>query len=505
MMLYQSTRGNGEPVTVTEAIKQGIAPDGGLFVPTGPVGISLEDIVNMAPTSYQTRAIQVMEPFLTGFDQGELAQCVQDAYNDNSFDHPSIAPLTTLTRELSVLELWHGPTYAFKDMALQLLPHLLVKSMEKTGETQSILILVATSGDTGKAALEGFKNVPGTAIVVFYPDTGVSPVQKLQMITQEGNNVGVFAVRGNFDDAQSGVKNIFADVAFGHQIGTHGFKLSSANSINWGRLLPQIVYYFSSYADLLHTGVIKLGEKINFVVPTGNFGNILAGFYAAKMGLPVHKLICAANENNVLTDFIRTGVYDRHRVFKKTLSPSMDILISSNLERLLFELTGHNATMVRQWMQDLQEHGRYRVDDDTRDRVSQLFWSDFADDQDTLIAIEETYTRYGYVVDPHTAVAMRVQRRYQETTGDRHHMVVMSTASPFKFGASVAQALLGPEKTAGQSEYTLLETLADFCNLELPKGLSNIHQLPILHNQVVDKDKMKETVATFIGQHTKNR
>jgi len=497
-MLYASTRGNHGPLPAAEAIKLGIAPDGGLFVPTKRVMLSLEDIVAISSLSYQQRAIKILQPYLTDFSMDQIRSSVEKAYNTASFDHPDVAPLTELDTKLSVLELWHGPTCAFKDMALQILPHLLVKSMEKTGESAGILILVATSGDTGKAALEGFKDVPHTAIIVFYPEKGVSEVQKMQMVTQEGGNVGVYAVRGNFDDTQSGVKAIFGDTAMQQAVASRDFKFSSANSINWGRLVPQIVYYFSAYADLLARGRVKPGEMVNFVVPTGNFGNILAGFYARQMGLPVHRLVCAANENNVLTDFIASGIYNRNRDFKRTISPSMDILISSNLERLLYEITGQDAVRVRQWMADLGDMGFYTVDDATLEQVQSLFWSDYADDAATMLSIKETYRRFGYVVDTHTAVGLHVYDRYRQSTGDERSTVVLSTASPFKFNASVARALLSEEQTAGRDEFALLQMLSDFSGLPVPPGLNGLAQRSVRHTTVVDRDKMPEAVMDFV-------
>ncbi|WP_449240296.1 threonine synthase [Desulfoscipio gibsoniae] len=499
-MLYTSTRGEYGPLPAAEAIKLGIAPDSGLFVPTERVMMSMKDIQDMVGMSYQQRADKILGPYLTDFASNEIRCSIDHAYNANSFDHPEVAPLAELDTRLSVLELWHGPTCAFKDMALQILPHLLVTSMQKTGESAGILILVATSGDTGKAALEGFKDVPRTAIMVFYPEKGVSEVQKMQMVTQEGGNVGVYAVRGNFDDTQSGVKAIFGDVAMQQAVAGCGYKFSSANSINWGRLAPQIVYYFSAYADLVRRGHVQFGEAVNFVVPTGNFGNILAGFYARQMGLPVHRLVCAANENNVLTDFIASGIYDRNRDFKRTISPSMDILISSNLERLLYELTGHDASKVRQWMADLAAKGRYTVDDSTREQIQALFWSDYADDAATMSSIQETHRRYGYVVDTHTAVGLHVYDLYRHSTGDDRPTVVLSTASPFKFNASVAKALLGEERTAGRDEFALLQMLSDFSGLPVPSGLSGLAERRIRHLTVADREQMPGAVLEFVKQ-----
>ena len=499
-MLYTSTRGYNTPLSAAEAIKQGPAPDGGLFVPTKIVSFNVEDLVLMQDQSYQQRAVKILKPYLTGFSEDEINESVHQAYNNTKFDHPKIAPLISLDNRLSVLELWHGPTCAFKDMALQLLPHLMVKSMDKTQESSGILILVATSGDTGKAALAGFSGVPNTAILVFYPENGVSEVQKYQMLTQEGANVGVCAVRGNFDDTQSTIKDIFNDRKMQQTIAKLKFKFSSANSINWGRLVPQIVYYFSAYADLLATAQISPGEKINFVVPTGNFGNILAGYYAKKMGLPVHRLICAANENNVLTDFINSGVYDRRRDFMRTISPSMDILISSNLERLLHEITVGDFNRVRKWMYDLIYQGWYAIDNSTREQIKTLFWSDFASDQDTISTIKEIYQKYGYVVDTHTAVGLNVYNKYQEASQDSHYTVALSTASPFKFNSSVAKALLGSEHTADTDEFTLLQMLSDFCKLPIPQSLQELQNRPVLHNTVVNRDEMPEMVQQFAGR-----
>ena len=499
-MQYESTRGDCRSIMSAGAIIQGISPDGGLFVPMESISVSPGDVEAMAKMNYRERAIKILAPYLSDFTPDEVTRCVESAYNANNFDHPAVAPLVVLDDKLSVLELWHGPTCAFKDMALQILPHLLVNSMDKTGEKAGLLILVATSGDTGKAALEGFKDVPRTAVKVFYPEKGVSQVQKLQMITQEGGNVGVAAVRGNFDDTQSGVKDIFGSGVMGEKIAAQGFKFSSANSINWGRLAPQIVYYFSAYADLLGQKQINPGQAVNFVVPTGNFGNILAGFYAREMGLPINKLICAANENNVLTDFIRTGTYDRNRDFKKTVSPSMDILISSNLERLLFELTGHDALRIREWMSRLKMAGRYNVDPGIAEKVGELFWSHFASDGETMLSIRETYNRYNYVVDTHTAVGLNVYDKYRAGTGDDTPTVVLSTASPFKFNASVARALLGDEQTAGKSEFELLQILSVFSGLPIPRGLRNLEQRPVLHENVADREEMPETVLSFVSR-----
>jgi len=498
-MLYESTRGQFRKVSSAEAITRGIAPDGGLFVPGEIKQISAESLAELAGMDYQHKAVFILKEFLSDFTEQELQACVAAAYGRNRFDTPDIAPLHQLDSSLYVLELWHGPTSAFKDMALQILPHLLTKAAAKTGEKSTIVILVATSGDTGKAALEGFKDVPGTRIIVFYPQEGVSRMQQLQMITQEGGNVAVVAVKGNFDDAQTGVKNIFGDEAFNTELHQHNYTLSSANSINWGRLVPQIVYYFSSYLDLVATGGINQGDKINFVVPTGNFGNILAAFYAREMGLPVNKLICAANANNVLTDFIRTGIYNRNRPFHKTLSPSMDILISSNLERLIYHLSGRDPVKVRGWMSDLKLKGVYQVDEATKQGIDNIFWSASADDQETLATISKIYQRYGYLVDPHTAVALSVYEQYMGATGDATTTVVASTASPFKFNTSVARAVLGEEAVKGQDEFTLLKKLAEKSGTVIPQGLKDLDRKPVLFQEATGKNQMKETVRKILG------
>jgi threonine synthase len=394
---------------VQEAILKGIADDGGLYVPEYVPKVSPEFIGGLSRMGYAGAAAAVMGLFMDGFSDGEVAQCAADAYNGHKFDDAGIAPLRALgDGQTYVLELFHGPTGAFKDMALQFLPGVMSKCLGKTGAKGDTAILVATSGDTGKAALEGFRDVPQTRILVFYPENGVSEIQKLQMVTQEGGNVSVAAVKGNFDDAQTGVKAIFSDRAIAQRLGASGISLSSANSINWGRLMPQIAYYFWAYASLLGKGAIALGERVRFAVPTGNFGNILAGWYAKEMGLPISKLICASNVNNVLSDFIQTGVYDKNRGFSATMSPSMDILISSNLERLLFELSGKDAELVSGWMAGLSSRGRYDVGARMRDAVAETMCGGYATEIETAAAIRSVFGRHGYLMDTHTAVAMHV-------------------------------------------------------------------------------------------------
>lgn len=493
-MKYISTRGNDQNYDAAEAIIAGLADDGGLFVPTDMPKVDSQFVESLVNVSYQERAKKVLSLFLTDFSAEEISGCVERAYGNNKFDSEAVAPLTIFD-DLSVLELWHGPTSAFKDMALQLLPQLMSTSLKKTGEKDQVLILVATSGDTGKAALEGFKDVPQIKIEVFYPDGGVSKIQRLQMITQAGGNVSVMAVKGNFDDAQTGVKKIFSDKEFNAKLNEAGVKLSSANSINWGRLVPQIVYYFSAYADMVKAGKIKNGDEINFTVPTGNFGNILAGFYAKLMGLPVGRLICASNKNNVLTDFLRSGYYDRNRDFFKTITPSMDILISSNLERLLYHLT-NDTDKVSEWMEQLKADGRYDVGEGLLLRINNLFWADWADDEKTAKTIEAVYKEKKYIPDPHTAVAWAVAKEYQRKTSDKRPMVVVSTASPYKFNDSVLQAL---SIDLGDGEpFTLLDKLEAVNAVKASQGLAGLRTAAVRHEGVCAKEDMPQAVLDFV-------
>ncbi len=498
-MEYSSTRNKNLSVTSAEAIKTGLAPDGGLFVPKEIPQVNPADIEALAQMSYAERAIWILSKFLTDFTFDEVADCAHSAYNKMKFETDEIAPVYKLNNGTYFLELWHGPTCAFKDMALQILPHLLKKSVVKTGETKEVVILVATSGDTGKAALEGFKDVDGTRIIVFYPENGVSSMQKRQMITQEGNNVDVAAVCGNFDDAQSGVKLIFGDAEYADVLERNGFMLSSANSINWGRLVPQIVYYFSAYCNLLKNDEIKIGDAINFVVPTGNFGNILAAYYAKEMGLPINKLICASNENNVLTDFIKTGVYNKNRPFKTTSSPSMDILISSNLERLLYQVTGCDDMRVSGWMNALKEEGCYEVPDVTKARIKEVFYGGYCDDAKTSEAISKVHAEYGYVMDTHTAVAKCVYDMYKEETGDETKSVIVSTASPFKFGDSVLNAISGEGAAEGLDDFELLEELAQKADLTIPASLSALKTKPVIFTTSCDKTEMYDVVSHMLN------
>ena len=496
-MNYISTRGNNQKMTSAQAIIAGLADDGGLFVPDELPQVDMEFIKGLTKLSYQERAARVLGCFLTDYTDEEIKGCVERAYGGGKFDDAAVAPLNIMEDNVSVLELWHGPTSAFKDMALQLLPQLLSTALKKTGEKNQVLILVATSGDTGKAALEGFKDVEQTKIIVFYPENGVSRIQKLQMVTQQGENVAVTAVKGNFDDAQSGVKAIFSDREFNAKLNEAGVSLSSANSINWGRLVPQIVYYFSAYADLLKAGVIRAGDEISFTVPTGNFGDILAGYYALRMGLPVKKLICASNTNNVLTDFLTTGVYDRNRDFFKTISPSMDILISSNLERLLYHVT-NDAAQVAEWMKSLAETGRYDVGAEVLAKIQATFGCDWADDEKTMETINAVYGERRYIADTHTAVAWDSAHKYI-LQGNAEPMVVVSTASPYKFNESVLTAL--GETIEGMDEFQLLDKLQSLNSFKIPAGLAALKNAQVRHSNVVEKTAMPQAVAAFAGQN----
>ncbi|MGN0633675.1 MAG: threonine synthase [Oscillospiraceae bacterium] len=495
-MNYKSTRNSEVKVTSAQAIAQGISKDGGLFVPEEIPSISLDEIKALGSADYRERAKFVFSKFLTDFTEGEIAYCVDNAYNTKAFDSDNIAELAHLFDGTYMLELWHGPTCAFKDMALQILPYLLTTSTKKLNSDKKVVILVATSGDTGKAALEGFKDVPGTSILVFYPDDGVSAMQKKQMTTQEGSNVGVCAIKGNFDDAQNGVKAIFTNQEIADKLAENGMMFSSANSINWGRLAPQIIYYISAYAQLVEDGEISLGDKINIVVPTGNFGNILAGYYAKHMGVPVNKLICASNANNVLTDFLKTGIYDRNRDFHATISPSMDILISSNLERLLYMLSGENDKLINEWFGKLASEGRYEVTDDVKAKLFEEFAAGCCDDVQTKAVIKEIYDKYSYTCDTHTAVAVKVYEDYKAQTGDTTKTVIASTASPYKFSGSVLSAL---GENTNASEFDLVDKLAEVSKLPVPASLAALKDKDIRFDKIIDKNEMKEHVFSVLG------
>lgn len=499
-MHYISTRGSDTPYTSAQAIRQGIAPDGGLLVPASFPQVSLEEITALASLDYVERAVRILSLYLTDYSSEELRRYAEEAYSEDKFGS-NPAPLSQLNKYNDreyMIELWHGPTAAFKDMALQLLPHLMTAALEKTGEPCQVCILTATSGDTGKAALEGFRDVPGTSVVVFYPSKGVSEAQRLQMVTQEGGNLAVIAVDGNFDDAQNGVKRIFADEALTQQLRENGIFLSSANSINWGRLAPQIVYYFSAYADLIARARIEPGEPVNFVVPTGNFGNILAGYYARRMGLPVNKLICASNSNRVLSDFIRDGIYKSKREFLRTNSPSMDILVSSNLERLLFELCDRNSERICEWMKALNETGTYSIDRPTLRQLQEAIVGGFADDSGTLKTIRDLYDRTDHLVDTHTAVGFNVYGRYAARSGDPSKTVFVSTASPLKFASAVSDALFGNGYSKGRSEATMLLQLSQESGLEIPATLVDLNKRTVHHTRVIQKHQMRDTVASLL-------
>jgi len=496
--MYVSTRGNYEKVKASEAIKLGMVPRGGLFVPESIPTISMEELYKIDGDLYQELAERILKLYLDDYSAEEVKDCVINAYNTANFECESMAPLVKLKDKTYILELWHGPTAAFKDMALQIMPYFLSKAIKKVGSEKEVVILVATSGDTGKAALEGFKNVPGIKIIVFFPYDGVSKVQELQMTTTDGNNTYVVAVKGNFDDCQSAVKDIFADTGFKGSLDSQGYELSSANSINWGRLLPQIVYYFSAYLELVKKQEIEPDEKINFVVPTGNFGNILAGWYAYKMGLPINKLICASNENKVLTDFFSTGVYDRNREFKQTNSPSMDILISSNLERFLFEVTNHDAEKISQRMKDLNTAGKFTVGEQTKKDIDKILAAGFASEKETLAVINEVFSNEGYTLDTHTAVAVKVYNEYVQKTGDRSKTVIAATASPFKFNSSVLEAIKGKEAIRGKDEIDIVKELSEVSGLPVHPGLKDLDQKPVLHKTVCEKDEIKQAVADIL-------
>jgi threonine synthase len=491
-MFYKSTRNSNLKVESAFAITQGISEDGGLFVPAEIPKLTLDEIKYMSELNYSCRAAYIFKKYLTDFTDAEIQYCTDNAYSTKSFETESILQLAHLFEGTYMLELWHGPTCAFKDMALQILPYFLTVSAKKLKIDKKIIILVATSGDTGKAALEGFKDVDGTQILVFYPENGVSSMQKRQMKTQEGENVGVCAIDGNFDDCQNGVKEIFTDEAVKSSLEKNNLMFSSANSINWGRLVPQIVYYISSYVTLVEDEEISLGEKINVVVPTGNFGNILAAYYAKKMGLPLNKLICASNVNKVLTDFINTGIYDRNRDFYATNSPSMDILISSNLERLLYLLTGENDQTIKQWFSDLSTKGKYEITDEVKSKLKEDFYAGYCDDNQTKATIKKIFEKYSYTCDTHTAVAVKVSEDYKKETNDTTKTIIASTASPYKFTESVIEAIDISKKT--EDEYEMVNVLNSISNINIPESLAELKNKPLLHSDSIEKTEMKNYV-----------
>lgn len=490
-MKYISTRDHSahpQRVTAAEAIKKGLCEDGGLFVPDEIPKLTHGDVERLIGMTYPQRAAYVLSLYLPDYDPTTLEGDCHTAYAHDRFPGGA-APLYPLSDDFYSLELWHGPTCAFKDMALQLMPRLLSSALRMTGERETAYILVATSGDTGKAALEGYRDVDGVKIAVFYPNDGVSPMQKRQMCTQEGNNTYVCAVRGNFDDAQTGVKKIFADPALAKKAHDHGFFFSSANSINWGRLVPQIVYYISSYCDLCASGEIELGDKVNIAVPTGNFGNIFAAYLAMRMGLPVNRFICASNSNNVLTDFINTGVYDRTREFYKTISPSMDILVSSNLERLIYTLGG--AEMTKDLMEQLSRKGKYTAPDSLMFEIRKYFSAYSLDEDETKEEIRETWKGDGYLIDPHTAVGLGCVRKFRLDTGDVKKTILASTASPYKFAPAVCDAIGCP---TDDSIFKTLSALSAKTGTEIPTPLSSAEKLDVRFTEVIRKDEMADLV-----------
>ena len=492
-LLYKSTRNSDKTVTASEAILKGLADDGGLFVPEyiPKLDVTMDELKGM---TYQETAYAVMKQFLTDFTEEELKHCIASAY-DSKFDTEVIAPLVKV-EDTYHLELFHGATIAFKDMALSILPHLLTTAAKKNNVTKDIVILTATSGDTGKAALAGFADVPGTKIIVFYPKGGVSRVQELQMVTQKGENTSVVAIHGNFDNAQSGVKALFEDKELEKELADAGYQFSSANSINIGRLVPQVVYYVYAYAKLLENEEIASGEEINVTVPTGNFGNILAAYYAKQMGVPIAKLICASNENKVLFDFFRTGVYDRNREFILTSSPSMDILISSNLERLIYTIAGQDAKKNSELMEQLKEKGTYEITPEMKERLAD-FAGGFATEEETKETIRTTYEKTGYVMDTHTAVAAYVCARYRKDSGDDKKCLVASTASPYKFIHSVMSAI--DEKYADADEFDLVDELSRISGTEIPKAIEEIRNADIRHTTECDACDMKAAVKDILG------
>ena len=493
-VIYRSTRSNSEPVTASQAILKGLSDDGGLFVPDHipTLDKSLKELAGM---TYQQVAYEVMKLYFTDFTEEELKNCINNAY-DSKFDTEEIAPLAEVEGTY-FLELFHGKTIAFKDMALSILPHLLTTSAKKNGVKNEIVILTATSGDTGKAAMAGFADVPGTRIIVFYPNGGVSPIQEKQMVTQKGDNTYVIGIKGNFDDAQTGVKKMFSNKELAKVMNDNGFQFSSANSINIGRLVPQVVYYVKAYADLLKQGALKAGEPMNVVVPTGNFGNILASYYAKQMGIPIGKFVCASNKNKVLFDFFETGKYDRNREFYVTTSPSMDILISSNLERMIYRIAGNDAKQCAKFMAALTKDGEYVITDAMKAELSEFFGA-FGSEEETAVKIREVYDKEGYVMDTHTAVAAVAYDKYKAATGDdKTPTVIASTASPYKFTRSVMEAI--DPKYAAMGDFELVDKLSELAKVKVPNAIEEIRTAPVLHNTVCEVNEMTDEVKKFLG------
>lgn len=493
-VLYSSTRGGEAGVKASEAILKGLADDGGLFVPDQIPALTI-DVEALSKMSYQETALEVMKLFLTDFTEAELKDCIEQAY-DSKFDTPVIAPLAEADGAY-YLELFHGSTIAFKDMALSILPHLMITSAKKNHADKEIVILTATSGDTGKAALAGFADVKGTRIIVFYPKNGVSPIQEKQMVTQKGDNTLVVGIHGNFDDAQTGVKQLFADKELAAWMSGAGYQFSSANSINIGRLVPQIVYYVYAYAQLFGQGRIDQGEKINVVVPTGNFGNILAAFYAKNMGLPIDRLICASNDNKVLYDFFTTGTYDKNRDFVLTTSPSMDILISSNLERMIYRIAGNDAVKNAGMMQALAANGSYEITQEMKEQLGD-FYGNYATQEEAAEKIAALYDKTGYVIDTHTAVASVVYDKYKTESGDQTKTIIASTASPYKFTRSVMDAIDSKYDTL--TDFELVDELSKISGVEVPGAIEEIRTAPVLHDKVCAKEEMKQVVKDFLKE-----
>lgn len=498
-MNYISTRGNPDRVPASQAILAGISKDGGLFVPETIPRLSEQEIEALSDWDYCQTAEQILSLFLTDFSSEELQQCISQAYgcggeqDGEKFDADNKIALSRVDPKTYLLELWHGPTAAFKDMALQLLPQLMQESVRKSAKSgdNEIVLLAATSGDTGKAAMEGFRDVPGTRMIVFYPEDGVSPMQRLQMETQEGENLQVAALRGTFDDAQAAVKKVFTDRALAETLQRQGVSFSSANSINWGRLVPQIVYYFAAYAQLRREQELDAGEPVNIAVPTGNFGNILAAWYAKQMGLPVGKLICGSNRNRVLADFLESGRYSKNRQFYQTISPSMDILVSSNLERLLFELCGRDAKQTAEWMESLNRQGEYTVSEEVRNRLGQSFAGGSCDDAQTKETIGALFQACGYLCDPHTAVAFRVNEEYRQASGDQTKTIVVSTASPYKFPSDVLAAL---QEIPPADELEAMKALEEKSKVPIPKVLAALEGKKVRFSIGIEKEEIQEFV-----------
>ena len=492
-VLYSSTRGAKGQIKASEAILRGLAPDGGLYVPDHIPSLE-KSLREISELDYREVAYEVMKLLLTDYTEEELKYCISHAY-DSKFDTEEIAPMSEADGAF-YLELYHGATIAFKDMALSILPYLMTTAAKKNNVKNEIVILTATSGDTGKAALAGFAEVPGTRIIVFYPKHGVSPIQEQQMVTQKGDNTCVIGIEGNFDDAQTGVKKIFTDPELAKELDAKGFQFSSANSINIGRLVPQIVYYVFAYTRLLKEGRIADGDSINVVVPTGNFGNILAAYYAKKMGVPIAKLICASNSNKVLFDFFKSGEYDRNRDFVLTASPSMDILISSNLERLIYHIAGDNAEKDAEYMGQLSSAGKYEITDDMRDKLADFFGG-YATEEETFATIKKVFDNTGYLMDTHTAVASAVYDKYVKETGDKTVTVIASTASPFKFTRSVMNALGKGDDS--KDDFALADELSEVSGVEIPEAVTSIRTAEVRHKKVVDKADMQKAVLEFLA------